>query len=183
MSRFLWPLFAFALLMVVMVVGLNNADRKGIIRSPLIGQPAPAFDAPDLLDPAARVTSAQLVGGWHLVNVWGTWCVECRAEHAALLAISHEGKVPVIGLDWKDSDEDAKAWLQQLGNPYQHVGADRDGRIAIDWGVYGAPESFLVDPAGTVRQKRTGAMSAELWSRCFLPYLSEAEPKIPADCT
>lgn len=183
MNRFLWPLIAFVLLMVVMFVGLSNADRKGIIRSPLIGQSAPTFDAPDLLDSAARVTSAQLSGGWHLVNVWGTWCVECRAEHATLLAISREGQVPVVGLDWKDNDDDAKAWLQQLGNPYQRVGADRDGRIAIDWGVYGAPESFLVDPSGQVRQKRTGAMSPELWSRCFLPYLSDAQPAIPADCT
>jgi len=182
MNRFLWPLIAFLGLAVVMAVGLRNADQKGIIASPLIGKPAPEFDAPDLLVPDRRVSSSQLRGGWHLVNVWGTWCVECRAEHSALLGIQREGKVPVIGLDWKDSDEDAKAWLSQLGNPYQQIGTDRDGRIAIDWGVYGAPESFLVDPSGIVRQKRTGAMTMELWNKCFLPYLNQDRPNIPADC-
>jgi cytochrome c biogenesis protein CcmG/thiol:disulfide interchange protein DsbE len=183
MNRFLWPLVAFAALAVVMAVGLRNADQKGIIASPLIGKAAPDFEAPNLLEPGGRVSSAQLRGGWHLVNVWGTWCVECRAEHSALLAIRQEGKVPIVGLDWKDADDDAKAWLAQLGNPYQQVGTDRDGRIAIDWGVYGAPESFLVDPSGVVRQKRTGAMTAELWSRCFLPHLAQDRPAIPADCT
>jgi len=183
MNRFLWPLVAFVALGVVLAVGLRNAGQKGIILSPLIGKPAPEFTAPNLLDANAPVTSAQLRGGWHLVNVWGTWCVECRAEHASLLAIQREGKVPVVGLDWKDVDADAQAWLSQLGNPYQVVGADRDGRIAIDWGVYGAPESFLVDPNGIVRQKRTGAMTAELWARCFLPHLAQEQPVVPAECT
>ena len=135
------------------------------------------------LDPNARVQGAQLRGGWHLVNVWGTWCVECRAEHATLLSIKQEGRVPIVGLDWKDSDSDAMAWLSQLGNPYATVGTDRDGRIAIDWGVYGAPESFLVDPDGIVRQKRTGAMTTELWQKCFLPHLDAPQPKVPAECT
>lgn len=183
MNRFLWPLIAFVALAVVMAVGLRNAGQKGIIESPLIGNPAPAFSAPDLLEPGRTVNSAQLLGGWHLVNVWGTWCVECRVEHGTLLAIQREGKVPIIGLDWKDVDEDARDWLAQLGNPYQLVGADRDGRIAIDWGVYGAPESFLVDPTGIVRQKRTGAMTPELWNKCFLPHLTQANPRIPAECT
>ena len=183
MNRFLWPLVGFALLAVVFIVGLRNADQKGVIASPLIGKPAPTFAAPDLLDPDARVQTPQLRGGWHLVNVWGTWCVECRAEHAALLAIKQEGRVPIVGLDWKDTDSDAMAWLAQLGNPYERVGTDRDGRIAIDWGVYGAPESFLVDPQGIVRQKRTGAMTRELWEQCFLPHLTQAQPAIPARCT
>jgi cytochrome c biogenesis protein CcmG/thiol:disulfide interchange protein DsbE len=182
-NRFAWPLAAFLLLVVVFVVGLRNADQKGIITSPLIGKPAPTFDAPNLLDPDARVRGEQLRGGWHLVNVWGTWCVECRAEHAALLAIKQEGRVPIVGLDWKDADSDAMAWLAQLGNPYSVVGTDRDGRIAIDWGVYGAPESFLVDPAGIVRQKRTGAMTTQLWQKCFLPHLTQDRPQVPADCT
>ena len=181
--RFLWPLVIFAALAIVLAVGLRNADQKGIIVSPLLGKAAPQFAAPNLLDPNAQVTDAQLRGGWHLFNVWGTWCVECRAEHATLLAIQREGKVPVVGLDWKDVDADALAWLSQLGNPYQLVGADREGRIAIDWGVYGAPESFLVGPDGRVRQKRTGAMTLELWNSCFLPYLTQDKPAVPAECT
>jgi cytochrome c biogenesis protein CcmG/thiol:disulfide interchange protein DsbE len=183
MNRFLWPLIAFGALAGVLAVGLRNADQKGIIVSPLIGKPAPTFAAPNLLDPGGRVTTGQLRGGWHLVNIWGTWCVECRAEHATLLAIQREGKVPVVGLDWKDTDADAMAWLSQLGNPYQQVGTDSDGRIAIDWGVYGAPESFLVDPSGIVRQKRTGGLTPELWARCFLPHLTQDQPKVPAECT
>ena len=181
--RFLWPLVIFAALAVVLAVGLHDADQKGIIVSPLLGKPAPQFSAPNLLDPNAQVGSAQLQGGWRLFNVWGTWCVGCRAEHATLLAIQREGRVPVIGLDWKDTDEDALAWLQKFGNPYQAVGTDRDGRIAIDWGVYGAPESFLVGPDGLVKQKRTGAMTLELWNDCFLPYLTQQRPSLPAKCT
>jgi cytochrome c biogenesis protein CcmG/thiol:disulfide interchange protein DsbE len=103
------------------------------------------------------------------VNVWGTWCVECRAEHEVLLQIKQEARVPIIGIDWKDQNEDALTWLEQLGNPYERVGTDRDGRVAIDWGVYGAPESFLISPAGTVVYKHIGAMTPQVWQREFLP--------------
>lgn len=181
--RFLVPLAIFAALGLVLAVGLHNADQKGIIVSPLIGKPVPQFTAPNLLDPGAQISNAQLQGGWRLFNVWGTWCVECRVEHATLLAIQREGKVPVIGLDWKDMDEDAMAWLAKLGNPYQLIATDRDGRIAIEWGVYGAPESFLVGPDGLVKQKRTGAMTLELWNECFLPHLTQERPPVPAKCT
>jgi cytochrome c biogenesis protein CcmG/thiol:disulfide interchange protein DsbE len=172
MNRFLWPLAGFALLVVVLIVGLRNAEDKGIIESPLLGKPAPAFTVPDLIDGNAKVDSSSLRGQWYLLNVWGTWCAGCRDEHAALLAIKDEGRVPIVGLDWKDDDAAALAWLAQLGNPYSVVGADRDGRVAIDWGVYGAPESFLVDPAGIVVQKRVGIMTMEIWQRDFLPHLT-----------
>lgn len=171
MNRFVWPLVGFALLVVVLIVGLRNAGEKGVIASPLIGRPAPAFIAPNLIDSSARVDSAALRGQWYLLNVWGTWCAGCRDEHPTLLAIQAEGRVPIIGLDWKDDDAAAIAWLAQLGNPYSVVGADRDGRIAIDWGVYGAPESFLINPAGIVVEKRVGIMTPEIWSRDFLPHL------------
>ena len=172
MNRFLWPLAGFALLVVVLIVGLRKAPEKGIIESPLLGKAAPTFEVPALIDSTQRVGTADLKGGWHLLNVWGTWCVECRAEHATLLAIRDEGRVPVIGLDWKDDDAAAIAWLAQLGNPYQQVGADRDGRVAIDWGVYGAPESFLINPDGIVVEKQTGAMTPEIWRTRFLPHLA-----------
>jgi cytochrome c biogenesis protein CcmG/thiol:disulfide interchange protein DsbE len=171
-NRFLWPLAGFALLVVVLIVGLRNAPEKGIIESPLLGKAAPTFAVPALIDSTQRVSAADLKGGWHLLNVWGTWCVECRAEHATLLAIRDEGRVPVIGLDWKDDDAAAIAWLAQLGNPYRQVGADRDGRVAIDWGVYGAPESFLINPDGIVVEKQTGAMTTEIWRTRFLPHLA-----------
>jgi cytochrome c biogenesis protein CcmG/thiol:disulfide interchange protein DsbE len=169
MNRFLLPLAAFALLLVVLVAGLIHAPEKGIIASPLIGKSAPGFSLPDLLGGAAPLDAATLRGHWSLLNVWGTWCGECRAEHTTLLAIRQQGRVPLYGIDWKDDDAAARSWLSELGNPYQIVGADREGRAAIDWGVYGAPESFLIDPGGTVVYKHVGAMTPEIWQREFLP--------------
>jgi cytochrome c biogenesis protein CcmG/thiol:disulfide interchange protein DsbE len=169
--RFALPLGAFLLLLVVLVAGLYHAPEKGIIRSPLLGKPAPQFSLPGLLDESRPLQSQTLRGHWSLVNVWGTWCVECRAEHETLLQIRQQGRVPLYGIDWKDDDGQARTWLTELGNPYERVGADREGRVAIDWGVYGAPESFLVDPSGTVVYKYVGALTAEVWQREFLSRL------------
>jgi cytochrome c biogenesis protein CcmG, thiol:disulfide interchange protein DsbE len=171
LNRFLLPLGAFVLLLVVLIIGLQHAPQKGVIASPLVGKSAPAFTLPDLLDAQVPFRSEQLRGHWSLVNVWGTWCEECRAEHATLLQIQQQGRVPIIGIDWKDDDEQARSWLAALGNPYQHIGADREGRVAIDWGVYGAPESFLINPAGTIVYKHIGAITPQVWEREFLPRL------------
>jgi cytochrome c biogenesis protein CcmG/thiol:disulfide interchange protein DsbE len=177
-NRFLWPLLAFAAVVAVLLVGLKHAPDKGIIASPLIGKSAPEFSAPNLTDSARSVNSAALRGQWHIFNVWGTWCVECRAEHATLLEIKADGRVPVIGLDWKDEDSAAISWLAQLGNPYSEVGTDRDGRIAINWGVYGAPESFLVSPEGVVVEKHVGALTMPIYREKFLPHLVAASGKL-----
>ena len=173
MTRFLLPLTAFALLVVVLVVGLKHAPQKSIIPSPLIGKGAPQFSLRNLFDGQGQVNTALLKGRWSLVNVWGTWCAECRAEHEALLQIQHEGQVPIIGIDWKDTDDEAQSWLTQLGNPYETVGTDHDGRVAIDWGVYGAPETFLVSPAGTVVYKQIGAITPQIWRQKFLPLIRQ----------
>jgi cytochrome c biogenesis protein CcmG, thiol:disulfide interchange protein DsbE len=170
-NRFLLPLTAFALLIVVLVVGLKHAPEKSIIPSPLIGKSAPQFTLHNLFDGQSPVSAGLLQGHWSLVTVWGTWCGECRAEHDALLQIKRDGQIPIIGIDWKDQDEDARTWLQQLGNPYQTVGADHDGRVAIDWGVYGAPESFLINPSGTVVYKLVGPINMQIWQEKFLPHL------------
>ncbi len=174
MKRFLLPLGVFAVLVIVLAFGIYNAPRNGSkeIVSPLLGKAAPEFTLPKLLEAGERYEGKSLVGGWHLVNVWGTWCGECRAEHATLLQIKGEGRVPIVGIDWKDEDAAATAWLSQLGNPYETVVADRDGRVAIDWGVYGAPESFLVDPQGVVIEKQTGPMTMEDWQQKFLPHVT-----------
>ena len=174
MNRFVLPLAVFGLLVIVLVVGLIHAPDKGLIASPLIGRTAPEFSLPNLHAGDPPVSAALLRGGWHLVNVWGTWCVECRAEHGELLQIAKAGQVPIIGIDWKDTNSDAEQWLALLGNPYAAVGTDQDGRVAIDWGVYGAPESFLVNPQGVVVEKLYGPMSAELWQDRFLPHLNAA---------
>jgi cytochrome c biogenesis protein CcmG, thiol:disulfide interchange protein DsbE len=171
MTRFLLPLGGFALLVVVLIVGLKHAPEKNIIPSPLIGKSAPQFQLHNLFNGQSPVSAVALRGRWSLVNVWGTWCGECRAEHQALLQIKQEGQVPIIGIDWKDQDEEAQEWLTQLGNPYEMVGTDHDGRVAIDWGVYGAPESFLVNPSGTIVYKHIGALSAEIWQQRFLPLI------------
>jgi cytochrome c biogenesis protein CcmG/thiol:disulfide interchange protein DsbE len=169
MNRFLVPLGVFALLVVVLVIGIRHSPDKGIIVSPLLGKPAPAFSLPSLLEPARTVSSGDFRGHWYLFNVWGTWCGECRAEHDMLLKVKAAGVVPLIGLDWKDDDHQAQAWLAQLGNPYAVIAVDRSGRAAIDWGVYGAPETFLVNPSGIVVFKHVGALDEDTWTREILP--------------
>lgn len=171
MTRYLAPLGVFLLLAVVLGIGIRHSPEKGLIASPLLGKPAPQFALPSLNDPTHLVRSAQLRGRWYLLNVWGTWCVECRAEHDMLLTVHRSGRVPLIGLDWKDDDAQALAWLTQLGNPYEIVAVDRSGREAIDWGVYGAPETFLVNPQGIVVYKHVGALTSETWTREILPRL------------
>jgi cytochrome c biogenesis protein CcmG/thiol:disulfide interchange protein DsbE len=182
LNRFLLPLAGFLLLLVVLLVGLRRAPDKSILPSPLIGKPVPQFTLPNLFDSTQPVSSESLKGRWLLVNVWGTWCVECRAEHQVLLQIKQQARVPILGIDWKDQNEDALAWLAQLGNPYERVATDRDGRVAIDWGVYGAPESFLISPAGTVVYKHIGAMTEQVWDSEFLPRVNATSgaPAVPA---
>ncbi len=177
MNRFYLPLGIFALLALVLAVGIRHSPDKGIIVSPLIGKAAPRFALPDLADPSHVIDSTALSGRWYLLNVWGTWCVECRAEHEMLLKVHTSGRVPLIGLDWKDEDDRAQAWLRQLGNPYELVAVDRGGRAAIDWGVYGAPETFLVNPQGVVVYKHVGALDESTWTREILPRLPAAPGK------
>jgi len=166
--RFALPLGIFAVLLVVLVVGLLHSPQKDIIISPLLGKAAPAFTLPNLTLGAQPVSSAALRGHWSLVNVWGTWCANCRDEHPTLLMIKQQGLVPIIGIDWNDDPDDAASWLQQLGNPYAQVGEDPNGRVAIDWGVYGAPESFLVNPQGVIVYKQVGEITPEIWHDQFL---------------
>jgi cytochrome c biogenesis protein CcmG, thiol:disulfide interchange protein DsbE len=169
MNRFLLPLGIFVLLAIVLGVAVKHSPEKGVIASALIGKAAPEFTLPVLTDSNQTFRSEDLKGRWYVLNVWGTWCYECRAEHEALLQIQKLGQVPLIGLDWKDADNDALQYLAQLGNPYQVVAADREGRTAIDWGVYGAPETFLVNPQGVVVYKFVGPLSLEAWQTEFVP--------------
>ena len=173
MSRFLVPGLVFLTLAGVLYVGVMRSPNKSTMQSALLGKPAPAFDLPVLGDDTARVNSAQLAGRPWVLNVWATWCVECRHEHDMLLAIARQGAVPLVGLDWKDEDGAAKKWLADLGNPYSVVAVDRDGRIAIEFGVYGAPETFFIDERGIVQYRHVGAMTAEVWEREFLSRLPQ----------
>jgi cytochrome c biogenesis protein CcmG, thiol:disulfide interchange protein DsbE len=170
MWRFLLPVGVFGAVLVVFVLGLNRDPT--LVPSPLIGRPAPAFDLPELQTPARRVTQADLAGRPALFNVWATWCTGCREEHDTLLTIARESGVPIIGLNWKDDPERARQWLATLGNPYSLVAVDVEGDVAIDWGVYGAPETFLVGADGTVLYKHIAPLTPEVWQREFLPRLA-----------
>ena len=161
--RFVLPLAIFAALGVLLASGLGKDTR--LVPSPLIDQPAPAFDLPSLSDPDVRVRSADYMGKPWVLNVWGSWCVACRVEHEVLSAFAARELVPVVGLDWKDAPEDATRWLAQFGDPYDAIPVDSDGRVAIDWGVYGAPETFLIDADGVVRFKHVGPLTPEVVER------------------
>ena len=168
--RFLIPAGLFVVLVGFLYIGLQRDPRE--IPSPLIGKQAPQFALENLVDPALRVANADYQGRMYLLNVWGTWCGGCREEHEALLTIAGTRVVPIVGLNWKDDRELAQRWLGQLGNPYEVVAFDPEGQVAIDWGVYGAPETFLVGADGRVLQKRIGPMNLEVWQREFLPLIN-----------
>jgi cytochrome c biogenesis protein CcmG, thiol:disulfide interchange protein DsbE len=170
-ARFLVPLGAFALLVVVLGVGIKHSPEVGVIVSPLVGKPAPDWTLPSLGAPTRMVGSKDLQGQWYVLNVWGTWCEACRAEHAMLLQVQRSGQVPIIGIDWNDDDTSAAEWLARLGNPYRAVAVDHDGRAAIAWGVYGAPETFLVNPQGVVVYKQVGELTQDVWRQQFLARL------------
>lgn len=180
MNRFTIPLVIFALLVVVFAIGIKQSPDKDLIPSPLIGKAAPDFSLPSLTAPGQRVSSGQLRGHWYLLNVWGTWCGSCREEHPMLLKIRQAGVIPVIGLDWKDDRSDALSFLKEQGDPYQSIAVDQDGSEAIMWGVYGAPESFLVNPQGIVVYKLIGPITQQDWERQILPRLQMAQAPVAA---
>lgn len=171
--KFVIPLLLFVVLGLFLFVGLFRDPR--VVPSPLIGKPAPQFTLPSLQDASYPVDSKELLGQPWLLNVWGTWCGGCRQEHDTLLAIAAQRVVPLVGLNWKDDDQLARQWLVQLGNPYAVVAVDREGRTAIDWGVYGAPETFLIGPDGTVLYKHIAPMTMDVWNREFLPRIQAAQ--------
>ena len=174
MWKFLLPMGAFVALAVLFAFGLNPNRDIHALPSPLIGKTAPLFNLTDVMDPARTVSNAALKGQVYVLNVWGTWCVACRQEHEALLDIARQNVLPIVGLDYMDQREKAQQWLTQLGNPYTAVGFDTDGRTAIDWGVYGAPETFLVDGQGRVIYKFISPMTPEVWQHDFLPRIQAA---------
>jgi cytochrome c biogenesis protein CcmG/thiol:disulfide interchange protein DsbE len=176
-NRFIVPLLAFVLLAGVLAYGVKRSPEKHFIASVMVGKPVPEFTLPSLTDPAKTVTSKSLHGKPYIINVWGTWCPACRDEHQSLLEIQQLGQVPLIGVDWRDTDEDALNYLARLGNPYTHVAVDKQGRLAIDLGVYGAPETFLIDAKGIIIHKHIGPLSVEAFKRDFEPKLSGQKPE------
>jgi len=171
MVRYLLPVIIFALLVVAFVFGLGKDPSQ--LPSPFIGKPAPAIDLPQLEDLHKRVSNADFAGKTVLVNFWATWCVGCRQEHAFLLRLSKSGAIPIYGINWRDNRSAALEWLEKLGNPYALSGFDGGNHTGIDWGVYGAPETFLIGPDGTVLYKHLGPLSESAWQSVFVPLLNE----------
>ncbi len=171
------PLAIFALLGVLLAAGvwLSRKPDREALPSPLIGKHAPQFSLPVLHEAGRLVTLDDLKGAPFVLNVWGSWCPECRVEHPVLTRFAETKRVRVIGYNWKDEHADAMRWLEQFGNPFWVVLADQDGRYAIDWGIYGAPETFLVDANGIVRWKHVGPMTDETVRDELLPALEKAE--------
>ncbi len=168
---FLLPLAVFAVIAVFFAIGLSLDPR--LLPSVLIGKPVPQFDLPAVQGRTRALSSDDLVGQVSLVNVFASWCVECRVEHPILMGLAESGVVPVHGLNYKDKPEDAERWLDTLGDPYSRTGADIDGRVAIDWGVYGVPETFLVDAQGRIVYKHIGAMSPAVFDEKILPLIED----------
>lgn len=168
--RFIAPLFVLGGLVAIFYIGLGQDPSE--LPSPFIDKPAPQFDLPALKNPERRVSSRDYQDRTALVNVWATWCVGCRQEHDFLLQLARENTVPIYGLNWRDRRDDALLWLQQLGDPYVASGFDADGRVGIDWGVYGAPETFLISKDGRVLHKHLGPLNREIWERDFLPRIA-----------
>jgi cytochrome c biogenesis protein CcmG/thiol:disulfide interchange protein DsbE len=173
MKRFLIPLGIFIVLAGFLAVGLKLNPRE--VPSPLIGKPAPDFKLALLSDPAKQLSPADLRGKVWLFNVWASWCGSCRQEHDLLLDLAKQGSVPIYGMDYKDQPGDAQAVLARHGNPYTETVVDLDGRTGINYGVYGVPETYLIDRTGVIRYKHIGPLTRESLDKKILPLVKELQ--------
>jgi cytochrome c biogenesis protein CcmG/thiol:disulfide interchange protein DsbE len=167
--RFLIPLAIFGALVVFLAVGLKRDPRE--VPSPLIDKAAPEFALPVLAAPGQTIRRADLLGKVWMLNVWASWCEACREEHPYLVEFARLKAVPIYGLDYKDQDEPAQQWLAQRGNPYDASLVDANGRVGIDFGVYGVPETFVIDKQGVVRYKKIGPLTPQVLADDVLPLL------------
>jgi len=173
MKRFLIPLGIFIVLVGFLAVGLRLDPRE--VPSPLINKPAPPFTLPELMDPQRTFSQKDMLGKVWLLNVWASWCVSCREEHPVLVEFSKRNIVPVYGLNYKDDRKDALAWLARLGNPYTMSIMDRDGRVGIDYGVYGVPETYVIDKQGVIRYKQIGPVTPEILDAKIVPLVKKLQ--------
>lgn len=171
------PIAIFAVIAVAFAVGLTLNPRE--IPSALIGKPVPEFTLPPVQGTKLGLATENLQGEVSIVNVWASWCTECKREHPVLMGLAERNVVAVHGINYKDSPDAAQAWLEDLGDPYTRDGADRNGRVAIDWGVYGVPETFVVDSRGRIVYKRIGAMTEQLVAEKILPLVEELRRSDP----
>ncbi len=170
-AKFLIPLLLFVVLVGFLAVGLNRDPHE--VPSPLIGKQAPAFELPQLADPQKTFSPESMGGKVWILNVWASWCVACREEHPVLVELGKLQIAPIIGLDYKDKRDDAMTMLTRQGNPYVLSAFDANGRVGIDYGVYGVPETYVIDQAGVIRFKHIGPITMELLNKKMIPLLSE----------
>jgi len=172
-SRALWVLGIFVALVALLAAGLTLNPRE--VPSPLVGKAAPPFELPLLREPDKRFASKERLGSVWLLNVWASWCVSCRDEHPVLLELAKSGAVPLYGLNYKDKREDGLRWLAAYGDPYRLSVVDAEGRIGIDYGVYGVPETYVIDKRGVIRYKRIGVLTPEIVQGRILPLVKALE--------
>jgi cytochrome c biogenesis protein CcmG, thiol:disulfide interchange protein DsbE len=171
MSRFVIPLAVFIVLVAFLAIGLGHDPRT--VPSPLIGNPAPDFQLAQLHEATKTFTPKEMRGQVWLLNVWASWCVSCRDEHPLLVELGRSKTIPIYGLNYKDQRADALAWLSEFGDPYVLSATDTDGRVGIDYGVYGVPETYLIDKNGVIRHKQVGPVTAEILQKEILPRAEE----------
>jgi cytochrome c biogenesis protein CcmG/thiol:disulfide interchange protein DsbE len=171
MKRFLLPLLVFGALVIFLAAGLRLDPKE--IPSPLIGKQVPAFQLTQLHEPGKTISSADMAGQVWILNVWASWCVSCREEHPYLMDLSKLNAAPIVGLNYKDERQGGIEWLQRFGNPYRVSAFDNGGRVGIDFGVYGVPETFVIDKRGVIRYKHIGVLTPEVVTGKLLPLIKE----------
>lgn len=187
MKRYLLPIVVIGVFVVIasfLFKGLSNVNRNMAegkdpreIASPLIGKPAPDFSLPLLYEPEKKLSPQDMKGKVWLLNVWASWCGACKDEHPVLMALSRENILPIVGVDYKDKSEDGVATLKKAGDPYTLTIADADGKAFFNYGVYGVPESYLIDKQGVIRYKLTGALTEQAWVEKLMPLVKELQAK------
>jgi cytochrome c biogenesis protein CcmG/thiol:disulfide interchange protein DsbE len=173
MNRFLIPFGLFIVVVGFLAVGLTLNPRE--LPSPLVGKAAPEFSLPQLHDQEKVISSNDLKGQVWLLNFWASWCGGCKDEHPVLIRLAQSGVVPIYGMDYKDERREAVAWLKEWGNPYQIVAVDQSGRVGINYGVYGVPETYVIDKAGMIRYKQIGPLREDIWEKKILPLVKELQ--------
>jgi len=173
MKRFLLPLAIFVVMVGFLAVGLTLNPRE--VPSPLVGKAAPDFSLPQLHESDKLFSPKELAGKVWLLNFWASWCNGCKEEHPVLMQIAKSGEVPIYGVDYKDTREEALTWLRRWGNPYPLVAVDESGRVGINYGVYGVPETYVIDKAGKIRYKQTGPVDQDVLEKKILPLVRELQ--------
>lgn len=175
MARFILPFVIFMIVAIFLFIGLGLNPRE--VPSPLVGKPAPAFSLPQLHEPEKQFSLQDMKGKVWLFNVWASWCTACEYEHPLFMELSRQNLVPIYGMDYKDKREDGMAWLQKHGNPYTLVVSDAEGRVGIDYGVYGVPETYVIDKQGVIQYKQIGGVTERDLTEKILPLVKELQAK------